>query len=140
MERRDFIRTSCALCAVVGAGLALGSLSSCAPVPVYSTSVSRKKIVVPLSLFAEEAVQIIRAKELDFDIAVRKEDDGKYTALLLRCTHASNSLAYTDGGFICSLHGSMFDKDGSVTRGPAATPLKQLAVQVSEKEITIRVE
>jgi Rieske Fe-S protein len=140
MERRDFIKTSCALCAAVGAGLTVGPLSSCASFPVYATSVSRKKISVPLSLFAEESVQIIRAKELDYDIALRKEKDGYYTALLLRCTHASNSLTYTGGGFICHLHGSTFDEEGSVTRGPAIMPLKTLATQISDETIVIRVE
>jgi Rieske Fe-S protein len=140
MERRDFIKASCAFCAAVGVGLAGGALASCASIPVYATSVSRNKIVVPRSLFAEEAVQIIRAKELDYDIALRKEENGRYSALLLRCTHASNSLTSTDNGFICPLHGSRFDKEGGVTRGPATVALKQLAVQFSDKEITIGLE
>ena len=124
----------------VGAGVTLGSLTSCASFPVYTTSVRKKEIAVPLSLFVDQNIRIIRAKELGYDIALRKENDGQYTALLLRCTHASNSLTYTGSEFRCPLHGSRFDEEGGVTRGPATTSLSKLATKISDEAIVIGVE
>src|SRR6185503_19183128 len=119
MERRTFIKTGCTLCMAMSAGLMLNVISSCAPSIVFKTTISENKIIVPLSLFAQSDLQIVRAKNYDYDIAVRKEGNNSFVALLLRCTHADNPLTNTGNGFSCSLHGSVFDKDGSVKKGPA---------------------
>ncbi len=140
MERRLFIKTTCTLCAALGAGLTVASFSSCASIPVYAASVSRKRIAVPLSIFGEQNVQIVRANELEYDIALRKESDGRYTALLLRCTHASNPLTVTESGFVCPLHGSRFGVGGDVTHGPATIALKQLATSIEDDKIVIALE
>ena len=120
--------------------MALGSLSACVSIPVYETSVRGTRISIPVSLFSETNLQIVRARELDYDIALRKESDGKFTALLLRCTHASNPLTSMENGFICPLHGSRFDASGRVTRGPAAAPLKRLPTAVVDESIIIAAE
>ena len=120
-----------------GAGFFLGALSSCASLPVYETSLNDSKVVVPLSLFAKDNVQIVRPAGFDFDIGLKKEANGSYTALLLRCTHASNALTYTGNSYVCSLHGSAFDKEGNVTHGPAWAALKRLSTQITPDNIII---
>src|SRR6185312_2364372 len=125
MDRRDFVKQSCIACMAMGAGLLVGSLSSCATIPVYKTTVDANKVTVPVSLFAQTDFQVIQPKDLFYNIALRKESNGTYTALLLRCTHADNQLMSTGNGFKCNLHGSSFDKEGHVTQGPAERPLKK---------------
>jgi Rieske Fe-S protein len=93
--------------------------------------------MVPKSLFAKNAMQIVRPTGSDFDIGVMEEKKGQYTALLLECTHANNPLTYTGSCFVCSLHGSRFDEDGNVIHGPARLALKRLATEVSADHITI---
>jgi Rieske Fe-S protein len=138
MERREFIRTSGALCASVAAAGLLGSmLSSCVSFPAYKTTSLDNIVTVPVSLFAATNIQIIRANNYLYDIALKKEGDGAYNAFLLECTHASNPLTFTGDKFRCSLHGSTYDQKGNVEHGPAVKSLKHLPVIVSSNEIRI---
>ena len=51
--------------------------------------------------------------------------EGCYVALARRCTHQGALVAWNPdrGQFVCPLHASVFDIDGSVVGGPAPTPL-----------------
>ena len=137
MNRRNFVKQSCTICLAVGAGMAVGALSSCATLPVYKTAVSNKKVSVPVSLFVQSDFQIIQPKDFYYNIGLRKEIDGTYTALLLRCTHADNQLVATGNGFKCNLHGSAFDKEGQVTQGPAEYSLKKYQTELISDQIII---
>lgn len=138
MERREFIRTSGALCASVATAGLLGSmLSSCASYPAYETTSLDNIVTVPTSLFTAANIQIIRVDNYLFDIALKKEGDGTYSAFLLECTHASNPLTFTGDKFACSLHGSKYDQRGNVEHGPAVKSLRHLLVIVSANEIRI---
>ncbi|MEP7171575.1 MAG: hypothetical protein ABI855_19545, partial [Bacteroidota bacterium] len=75
MQRREFIRTSCSFCMVAGVSFVLGSLSSCASLPIYKTVIAENKISVPVSLFVQSDLQIVRTPNAEFDIALRKEKD-----------------------------------------------------------------
>jgi len=72
-----------------------------------------------------------------YNIGLKKEKDGTYTALLLRCTHADNQLIPAGNGFKCTLHGSAFDNEGHVTQGPAERPLKKYPTQIISDQIVI---
>ena len=125
------------MCLAVGAGMAIGSLSSCATLPVYKTTAANNKVSVPVSLFTQSDFQIIQSKGLYYNIGLRKEPNGSYTALLLRCTHADNQLTPTGNGFSCSLHGSAFNKEGQVTQGPAEQSLKKYQTEIISDQIII---
>jgi len=125
------------MCLAIGAGLVVGSLSSCAALPMYKATVDGNKIAVPASLFAQSSFQIVQAKGLYYNIGLRKETDNTYTALLLRCTHADNQLTPTGNGFKCSLHGSAFDTEGHVMQGPAEKPLTKYSTEVIQGNIII---
>jgi Rieske Fe-S protein len=135
MDRRDFVKQSCLACLAAGAGMI--ALSSCATIPVYKTVADAKKVSVPLSLFAQSDFQVIQAQGLFYNIGLRKESDGSYNALLLRCTHADNQLMATGKGFKCNLHGSSFDGEGKVTKGPAEKPLIRYQTEVNSNNIII---
>lgn len=125
------------MCLAIGAGMVVGSLSSCATLPVYKTTIADSKVTVPVTLFAQGDFQIIQPKNMYYNIGLRKENDGTYTALLLRCTHADNQLTSTGNGYKCSLHGSAFDKEGRVTQGPAEHALKKYQTNVINNQIII---
>ena len=125
------------MCLAVGAGMVIGSLSSCATLPVYKTVKTNNKISVPVSLFTQNNFQIIQLKDFYYNIGLRKEPDSTYTALLLRCTHADNQLTAMGNGFKCNLHGSAFDKEGKVTQGPAEHSLKRYPTEVVSDQIII---
>ena len=136
MERRDFLKTSCLVCLGTHAAITAGLLSGCSSVAVYRTSVTENQITIPKSLFAEGDVRLIHANNLEYQVALRKHGD-RYTALLLRCTHAENPVTSAGNGFTCSLHGSTFDTNGAVTRGPASLPLEQLTTVEYPDKIVI---
>lgn len=125
------------MCLAIGAGIVVGSLSSCASLPVYKTAINDNKVVVPTDLFVNSNFQVIQPQKLYYNIGLRKESDGTYTALLLRCTHADNQLTPTGNGFTCNLHGSKFDQEGHVTNGPAARNLKKYPTEVISNQIII---
>ena len=138
MNRRKFIQQSCSLCVAVGAGMVVGSLSSCATLPVYKTTMANNQVIVPDTLFAQSNFQLIQPKNLYYNIGLKKETDGSYTALLLKCTHADNQLSPAgNAGYRCSLHGSTFSVDGKVTAGPAERPLKKYQTEVQSNQIII---
>ena len=68
------------------------------------------------------------------NVVVARDDNGVY-AMSGVCTHAGCLLG--DGsrtiaaGLTCPCHGSAFDGDGNVTRGPAAAPLQHYQVTMA---------
>jgi Rieske Fe-S protein len=141
MQRREFLRSSCTVCVLGAAGFVLPKLTGCGPAKfaVYRTSVVNKQLQVPLTMFDTTALQIVRPAGWYYDIAVEKNADNTYKALLMQCTHQDNQLTATGNGFSCSLHGSQFDKDGKVRKGPAEDPLTQYNTFVSNGQLIIEV-
>jgi Rieske Fe-S protein len=126
------------MCLAVSSGLLVGSLASCASgLAMYKTDVADNQVKVPVSLFANSNFQVIQPKNMYYNIGLKKENDGSYTALLLRCTHADNQLTPSGNGFTCTLHGSTFDNEGHVTNGPAEHPLKKYTTQIISDQIII---
>jgi Rieske Fe-S protein len=66
-------------------------------------------------------------------VAIGRDAKGLY-AMTLTCTHAGCNMA-TQGdvapnGVVCACHGSRFDANGAVVRGPAQDDLAHFAVTV----------
>ncbi|HEY6953445.1 MAG TPA: Rieske (2Fe-2S) protein [Bacteroidota bacterium] len=137
MIRRDFIRQSCTWCLMAGSGMLAGALESCATLSVYPAPVTDGTVTVPVSLFANASLVLVRPGQFLFDLALEKRPDGSFAALLLRCTHASNPVTFNGEQFTCSLHGSKFNEHGAVVRGPASLPLQQLPVRKTDGELLI---
>ena len=141
MERRNFIKSTCNICLLGTAGFLTAQLPGCSPAsfPVFKTDVNDKKITVPLSLFDKSSLQIVRPRNMFYDIAVQKKEDNSYSALLLLCTHQQTQLTVTGNGYICSLHGSNFDKNGNVLKGPAETSLHHFNTSVFNNNLIIEI-
>ncbi|RPH36282.1 Rieske (2Fe-2S) protein [bacterium] len=137
MQRREFLKTSCSYCLAAGAGLLASSLSSCAAPPMLDAAVVDHKISVPLSAFSQSDSQIVRPNGFLFDIGLHRGANGKFRAFVLQCTHASTQLTPTGDGYTCPEHGSTFDTEGRVTRGPAQIPLRQLPAEVSSDIVVV---
>ncbi len=54
-----------------------------------------------------------------------------FSALSLTCTHLGCTVEETQTGFACPCHGSLYDSQGVVTRGPATRALRSLRVAVN---------
>jgi Rieske Fe-S protein len=99
-------------------------LAGCSPMHVVSEEAIGNRLRIPLSEFGESNALIVRTKAAAYDILVVRYADQTTGALLMECTHQNTPLNATGTGLFCPAHGSAFDLQGNVTRGPAAKPLK----------------
>ena len=68
---------------------------------------------------------------LDIPAIIYKTKDG-FQAYSLVCTHLGCTVEEDGENFSCPCHGSQFDHDGSVLKGPATKQLPGLMVTMSE--------
>ena len=60
-------------------------------------------------------------------VVVRR--DAEIYALSLVCTHLGCTVNVTPDKLICPCHGSVFDRDGQVLKGPSNRPLERLRIE-----------
>ena len=69
-------------------------------------------------------------------VAVIRRDQEIY-ALSLVCTHLGCTVNVTPNNLVCPCHGSVFDRDGAVLKGPSTAPLKRLEVREKDDSLVI---
>ncbi|MFI5300880.1 MAG: Rieske (2Fe-2S) protein [Polyangiales bacterium] len=74
-------------------------------------------------------------------VAIGRDTGGVY-AMTLTCTHGGCDMgsqgSVSSAGLFCGCHGSQFDGNGNVTRGPANAPLAHFAVSIDAAgEVTV---
>ena len=136
MQRRNFIKTGCALCLATGTGI-VAFLESCTPLPLYKTTSSDRKIIIPLTEFIKNNFLIVRPSDLSYDLAVIKVNETEFKSLVMLCTHAENPLQFNGNDFRCSLHGSMFNRLGKVEKGPAERALTSLKTKIEDNLLVV---
>ncbi|MBB5395794.1 ubiquinol-cytochrome c reductase iron-sulfur subunit [Mucilaginibacter sp. AK015] len=135
--RRSFIKSGCAACILIGAGMSF--LESCStPLPMIKLAgTTGGQIAVGTDAFANKGnMLVVRSKQLEYDILLIKNDDA-YKALYLRCTHEGVGLTPAANKIFCSAHGSVFDLEGKVVKEPALRPLKTYPTEVINNQIII---
>ena len=136
MDRRKFIKTGCLVCVASGTGI-ITLLDSCTPIPMYKTSTSDRKILVPLTEFSKYNFLIVRPGDLNYDIAVIKVSDSEFKSMVMVCTHAEYPVQFNGKEFRCSLHGSLFSSTGKVKKGPAEKPLTSLKNKIVDNLLIV---
>ena len=136
MERRDFLIKGCVLC--FGGGMLTSLLESCTSMPIYKAESHNRKLSIPLDKFGENNFLIVRTPELNYDIAVIRNQESEYRSFVMVCTHADNQVNFNGKEFSCSLHGSLFNSHGEVLRGPAERSLVSLVTHKEENFIIIK--
>jgi Rieske Fe-S protein len=140
MHRKDFIKGTCGVCMALSSGfLTSAILASCkTPLGVIKTSSKDDIVTIPLSEFEKVDYKLIRVSNYSFDLAVQKNPDGTFTTLLLMCTHQSNPLTKTGNNYYCTAHGSQFNHEGVVTKGPAEKNLIKLKTVTDKDRLMIK--
>jgi nitrite reductase/ring-hydroxylating ferredoxin subunit len=139
MERRDFLRTACQACAGLAILPAVASMEGCAASKGASYAVQEGALRIPVNVLTP-GVNVIRAKGLGDKVLINRRDDGTFTALVLNCPHKNGPVTFTDGvGLKCGWHGSTFDLEGQVTKGPSTSGLKRYPAAVEGTELVVRV-
>jgi len=72
----------------------------------------------------------------DERIILLRNDTGFY-ALSLVCTHLGCTVTVTEDALSCPCHGSLFDRQGKVLKGPADRALTRLQVEVHGDRIDV---
>lgn len=122
-SRRHFLVTVAA--GIVGLFLAKRYLSPRIRKKAETLTLAKAEIPEQGALVYREArVAVIREK-------------GELYALDLVCTHLGCTLAVTPAELLCPCHGSRFDRQGKVLKGPADRPLKRYGVHVSGDKIIV---
>jgi Rieske Fe-S protein len=141
MERRKFLESACKACMFAGAGILISELNACSPsAKVLKLPVMDDKISMPISSFANSPVQLVLPAGWLYTIVVRQTSSEQYEAILLQCTHQQNQLISTGNGFQCTLHGSRFNQDGQVLKGPAEKPLKKFETLVEQGKLIVQLK
>jgi Rieske Fe-S protein len=139
MDRKDFFKAGCNACLLGAAALFLPRLAGCAPakINIFNATPVNNRVELPLQVFDKGPLQLVRPMGWVYDIAVHKKDDGSYMALLMQCTHMNNQLNSSPSGYACSLHGSQFNADGEVVKGPAETALRKYVTTIENGVLVI---
>jgi Rieske Fe-S protein len=70
------------------------------------------------------------------DVVITQPTAGVFEGFSSVCTHAGCTVSeITDGNIVCPCHGSRFNLDGSVAKGPATKPLEAKPVSVQGDSI-----
>jgi Rieske Fe-S protein len=140
MDRKDFLKKGCHTCFLGAAALLLPHLTGCGPASkVFQTDLVNNQLEMPLQLFDKNNLQFVRPRGWQYDIAVHKNENGTYLALLMQCTHMDNQLTAAQNGYTCSLHGSRFNSEGMVIKGPAEKGLKRYSTLVNNNNLIIHI-
>jgi cytochrome b6-f complex iron-sulfur subunit len=123
ISRRDFLKLSRTALLTASGLLGLGGLLRFLS---YQSQppVSTEFVLGPASDYAPGSHTVLP------DVpAVLIRDAMGFTALSLVCTHLGCTVERQADGFACPCHGSRFDLQGKVKRGPASKPLLSLRVE-----------
>jgi Rieske Fe-S protein len=132
--RRRFLST----CLCVAAAPIIGA---CASLATHSVPVSSGRVRIAVSdhpdlARAGGAIKILPEGMRD-PLLVLAVDENRYTTLSTVCTHRGCEVDVQGPLLKCPCHGSTYDRDGRVLKGPAERPLERLATTVNAGVIEI---
>jgi cytochrome b6-f complex iron-sulfur subunit len=135
LDRREFVGT----CACLLAG---GLLSACAslvarPVPVTDGRVRIALAEHPELARPEGSLKVMPEGATD-PLYVLRLADGQFAAISPICTHQGCTVDIQGPRLVCPCHGSTYDREGRVLRGPAERALTRAAVQLSDGVLMIQ--
>jgi len=143
-SKRGFIRAIAGLAGLIGVAVALGSIklpvsSSAASQPSQASSKIAQASQTSGAIANTSSLRVGSPVYFDYPSGypnvLLKKTDGSVVALSMLCTHVCCQCSY-DGStneIYCPCHGSVFDQNGNVLRGPAGTPLPKVELSVDSQ-------
>jgi Rieske Fe-S protein len=134
IDRREFV-ASCAM-------LSAAFLAGCASMVTHPVPVSAGRIQLSLTQYPElstpdGAVKLQPAGQEDPIYVLAK--GGDFVAVSPICTHRGCTVDVHGERLVCPCHGSTYDRDGTVLKGPAQRALTRYAVERTGDRLTILV-
>jgi len=126
LDRRTFFWLGCVAIGSATAGFLVSTFRFLVPNVLYEPS--SRFAIGPASEFPPDSVTFLDDRRL----FVFNSADGFY-AISATCTHLGCTVKRSATGFDCPCHGSRFDENGRVIRGPAPEPLAWYALSRSAR-------
>ena len=126
-SRRQFLVTLTALAAACGAVMGVGRFLS-------------PRVKGGKTLFTVAAAEVPRSGALVYRearVVIIREREELY-ALSLLCTHLGCTVTVTPTDLLCPCHGSVYDRQGRVLKGPATRPLTRYRVEREGENLVIQ--
>ncbi len=137
MDRRTFMRTAATGCSLS----TWWALSACASVPTLHPTVEAGRVRVARvdvqAAFGAGSALLLQSDTLPESIYVLRDDNDTYTAVGATCTHLGCQVRPANNFLRCPCHGSSFNFDGGVVRGPATQPLPRYRLDLVGEHIVI---
>ena len=138
MDRRRFV----SMCACVsGVSAATGLLTACASIAVRPVTALNGRVQLALAQYPEltEAGGSLRIRPdgTQDPIYVLAVGDRRFAALSPICTHLGCTVDIQGDRLVCPCHGSTYDRQGTVLRGPAERALRRYPVDVTGDGIVV---
>jgi Rieske Fe-S protein len=136
LARREFVTT----CACLFAG---GLVSACAslaarPVPLTDGRIRLALAEHPELTRPEGALKILPQGATN-PLYVLRLDNGEFAVISPICTHQGCTVDIQGPRLVCPCHGSTYDREGRVLRGPAQRSLTHFTAAVSDGVLVIDV-
>lgn len=149
--RREFCIRACQAASVMACGGAVSAiLQSCSSdEPLSSGSQNLPQIqatavngVITLVIDAGSPLAAVgsaaQVQHASGTLLVARTAQNEFTALTAVCTHQQCTInGYANQIYTCPCHGSQFNTNGQVTRGPAAAALRKYATQFANDQLSI---
>jgi cytochrome b6-f complex iron-sulfur subunit len=126
ISRRDFLKLARTALLTASGLLGLGGLLRYLSYPSQPAAPSEFDLG-PAANFAPGSRTVLQPVPA---LLIRTEQG--FQAISLTCTHLGCTVESKPDGFTCPCHGSQFDPQGKVLRGPAAKPLPGLRVEQTQ--------
>lgn len=139
MNRRRFLAGLEGISAAAVAS-ALGlPLSGCVGFHYVNSTLDGNRVLVGLREFGEGRGRfaLVDVPRLDLPIYVYRHDDDAFTAVSTQCMHRGCPVEPVAGHLVCPCHGSEYDNDGRVLKGPTRLPLQRFPTRVEGDLVVI---
>jgi Rieske Fe-S protein len=133
--------------ALVGTGVSLAAttIAGCAtygkpPVaPAATPAPAPQDPAAPVQAIARTADVPVGSGVIVDDVVITQPTQGEFKGFSAICTHAGCTVAeVVDGSINCPCHGSRFNLDGTVAKGPAKRPLDARGIVVQGDSIALQ--
>lgn len=135
MDRREFVERS------VGAVLSLTVLGACASLVTRTITpmdgALRLALVHYPELSADGGSLKVIAKGATDPIYVLALGQRRFAAVSPICTHLGCTVEIEQARLVCPCHGSTYDREGRVLRGPAEEPLASYRVALTSDDVLV---
>lgn len=134
LDRREFVST-CA-CLIAGSLVAACASMVARPVPVSDGRV-RVAIADHPELSRPDGSLKIMPQGATDPLYILRLDDGQFAVISPICTHQGCTVDIQGPRLVCPCHGSTYDREGRVLRGPAPRALTRAGVQMNDGVLVI---